>query len=406
VKVAYVVPRYGPGIIGGAETGARMFAERLVAERSWPVEVFTTCAVDHLTWADEMAPGTESVAGVRVNRFASRAGRDPGFHPYSGALLSEPEAATWEQAQRWVDLQGPLAPDLVDAVAASDADVVVFYPYLYYPTVRGIPRVADRAVMHPAAHDEPALGLPVFPPLFRQVQGLVFQTRGERRLVTRRFGVGAVPQILVGLGVEERPGDPVEARHALGLADAPFLLTLGRVDHKKGIGMLSRYFATYKERHPGPLRLVLAGQVIDEPEPHPDVVVAGAVEDDMKWGLLRAATAVVSPSPWEAFSIVVVEAMTAGVPVLVNAACAATREHCERSGGGLWFGGYAEFEVATDLLVSDGSRRASMGERGRRYVAGHFGWPAIIDRYTRFLEAVAERRDLSAGRRGSAGAPG
>ena len=32
MKVAFVVPRYGPTIIGGAETAARAFAEHLVAE--------------------------------------------------------------------------------------------------------------------------------------------------------------------------------------------------------------------------------------------------------------------------------------------------------------------------------------------------------------------------------------
>ncbi|MDA8357999.1 MAG: glycosyltransferase family 4 protein [Actinomycetota bacterium] len=390
MRVAYVVPRYGPQVTGGAETGARMFAERLVSERRWQVEVYTTCALDHLTWDDVLAPGTETIAGVRVHRFASRAGRDPGFHPFSGALLADPESASFEEAERWVDLQGPITPELVDAVARSDADVVVFYPYLYYPTVRGVPAVAGPVVMHPAAHDEPALRLPVFPPVFHRVDGFVFQTRGERRLVTERFGVGAVPQVLLGLGVEERPGDPQAARQAFGLGDAPYLLCLGRVDHMKGTDLLAHYFSVYKERHGTPLKLVLAGPVIDPPDPHPDVVVAGIVDETSKWGLLRTAAALVSPSPWEAFSLVVVEAMACGTPVLVHAGCAATREHCEQSAAGMWFGGYGELEVAIELLSNDRARRAAMGDRGRRYVDRHFRWPVILDRYTRFLSRVAE----------------
>jgi glycosyltransferase involved in cell wall biosynthesis len=114
---------------------------------------------------------------------------------------------------------------------------------------------------------------------------------------------------------------------------------------------------------------------------------------------------VVSPSPWEAFSIVVVEAMTAGTPVLVNAACAATSEHCERSGAGLWFSGYAGFEVAVEMMLGDGERRDAMGERGVRYVARHFRWPVLVERYGAFLEAVADRAAVSRGRRGSGGAP-
>jgi glycosyltransferase involved in cell wall biosynthesis len=391
MKIAYVVPRYGPQIRGGAETGARMLAEHLVTERSWEVEVFTTCALDALTWADELSPGTELINGVQVHRIASQAGRDEGFHPFSGALLQSPETASLADAEIWVDLQGPKSPDLVEAVAASDAEVVAFYPYLYYPTIRGVPRVADRAIMHPAAHDEPPIRLPVFPPVFQQVRGLVFQTRSERRMVLERFKVGATPQVLVGLGVDEVDGSADEARRALDLPDVPYLLCIGRVDDKKGTGILWRYFRSYKERHPGPLKLVLVGQVIDAPEPHPDIVVTGMVDDQVKWGLLRGAAVLVSPSPWEAFSITVIEGMTAGVPVVVNAGCDATREHCERSGAGLWFGGFAEFEVVLDRLLGDRALRETLRRRGLRYVATHYRWPVIVDRYASFLERVAVR---------------
>jgi hypothetical protein len=52
MKLAYVVPRYGPEVMAGAEYAARMFAERLVAQLGWEVEALTTCAVDARTWAD------------------------------------------------------------------------------------------------------------------------------------------------------------------------------------------------------------------------------------------------------------------------------------------------------------------------------------------------------------------
>lgn len=391
MKIAYVVPRYGTQVRGGAETGARMLAEHLVAGRGDHVEVFTTCALDALTWADELPPGTETVNGVVVRRIESEAGRDESFHPYSGALLGAPETATMAQAETWIDLQGPKCPALVDAVAACDADVVAFYPYLYYPTVRGVPKVAGRAIMHPAAHDEPPLRLPVFGPVFRSVQGLVFHSRAERRLVVERFGVATTPQVVAGLGVEEAPGDPASARRLLGLGDAPYLLCVGRVDDKKGTGMLWRYFSAYKKRRPGPLRLVLVGQVVDPPEAHPEVVVTGLVDDALKWGLLRGAAAVVSPSPWESFSISVVEGMTAGVPVVVNAGCAATREHCERSGGGLWFGGFGAFEAVVDRLLADPALAGELGRRGRRYAEANYTWSAVVDRYAAFLERIALR---------------
>jgi glycosyltransferase involved in cell wall biosynthesis len=392
VKVAYVVPRYGTEIRGGAETGARMMAEHLVADRGDQVEVFTSGALDALTWRDELPSGTETINGVTVHRIASEAGRGDGFHPLSGRLLADPAQATAADQQRWVDLQGPKSPALLDAVEASDADVIAFYPYLYYPTIRGLPRVRERAILHPAAHEEPALHLSVFDALFSACRGFAFHTRSERRLVAARFDVAATPQVLVGLGVDEVAGAGDAARAACGIGDAPFLLCIGRVDDKKGTGVLWRYFRAYKERHPGPLRLVLVGQVVDPPEPGPDIVLTGLIDDELKWGLLRGAAALVAPSPVESFSLTVVEGMTAGAPVIVNAVCGATREHCEQSGAGLWFEGFAEFEAVVDRVLGDGALHETMRQNGFRYVEETYRWPVIMDRYGTFLDEFVARR--------------
>ena len=77
--------------------------------------------------------------------------------------------------------------------------------------------------------------------------------------------------------------------------------------------------------------------------------------------------------------------------MLVNGACGPTREHCERSGGGLWFTSYPEFEAVLDRLVSDAGLRAALGRRGRDFVDRHFRWPVLIARYDRFLTTVVER---------------
>src|SRR5256885_63109 len=67
-SIAFVVPRYGREIVGGAETLARGFAERLPADR-FAVEVLTTCALDHHTWKNVLAPGEERQGNVTVRRF-------------------------------------------------------------------------------------------------------------------------------------------------------------------------------------------------------------------------------------------------------------------------------------------------------------------------------------------------
>ena len=394
MKVAFVLPRYGPEVIGGAETGARLLAEHLVAQKGWEVEVLTTCAEDFVTWADVYPPGQEVIAGVRVTRFASEAGREPSFHPLSASLLADPCRVSLTDAERWVDLQGPVVPELTEAAVGASVDALIFYPYLYYPTVRVIDRVATPTVLHPAAHDEPALRLPVFPRVFGAAQGLVFQTESERDLVQRVFPVASHRQLLLGLGVDDpdllaEATSPAEVPGGTVVPADPYLLCLGRVDRHKGSHLLAALFSSYKERHPGPLRLVFAGPVVDAPAHHADIDVVGPVPDSEKWTLLGRAAALVSPSAWEAFSLVVAESWSARTPVLVNAACAATSEHCRRSGGGLAFRSFADFEAMVDLLQADERTRVELGRRGRAYVDRWFRWPRVIDRYATFVETVA-----------------
>jgi glycosyltransferase involved in cell wall biosynthesis len=390
VKVAYVVHRYGAEVVGGAEQAYRSFAERLVAG-GWEVEVFTTCARDGADWVDQYPAGTVDVNGVTVYRFPSRAGRDPEFHRLSDVVLPNPAAASVADQQQWIEMQGPVNPDALDAAVAADPDIAVFYPYLYWPTVRGVGRFRGRAVMHPAAHDEAPIRLPLFREVFTAASGLVFQTPSEARMVQRMFPVGLTPQILLGLGVDRSPGEPERFRAESGVGDRPFLLCLGRVDDGKGSTVAHRFFTAYKARHPGPLALVFAGPVVDQPPDHPDVFVTGPVDEAAKWGALESARALLAPSPYESFSIVLMEAWTAGIPILTNAACVVTREHCRRSGGGLWFDGFGSFEAALDLLGGTGGLAADLAQRGLAYVQRDYLWPGIMGRYRAFLSSIAER---------------
>jgi glycosyltransferase involved in cell wall biosynthesis len=387
VKVAYVVPRYGAEVIGGAEHGARVLGEHLVSELGWEVEVFTTCARDLGTWRDELDPGTTVEGGVTVHRFRSRSGRAADFDQRSAPLLSRPRGVSPDQADQWLRWQGPVCPDAVEAALASGAERLLPYPYLYHPTVEVVRRAGRRTVLHPATHDEAPLYLPCFDEVFARTGGLFLQTLSEQALVHRRFPATAgLPQQVVGLGVEEPPAiDVASARAAAGVGDRPFLVCLGRVDRGKGSHLLARYFTAYKQRRPGPLALVVAGPVREPLDDHPDVVVTGPVDEATKWGLLAGAEALVSPSPNESFSLVVLEAWQAGTPVVVNGACGPTVEHCRLSGGGLWFDGYATFEVILDRLAAGSGLGPALAAAGAGYVRDRFRWPVLIRRYAELL---------------------
>jgi glycosyltransferase involved in cell wall biosynthesis len=395
MKIAFVTPRYGPQVFGGAEAAARALAERLAAGLGWSVEAYTSCALDHLTWHDAFAPGDSVLNGVSLHRFSVAQPRSQEFFKLDQRLRAAPRYASGKDAERWVELNGPVVPDLVAAVRESDADVVACYPYLYWPTVAVVGHVPMPTVLHPAAHDEPALYLSVFESVFLKSEALCYHADAERRLVQRVYRVADRPQIVLGLGVDDptpagRPGGEI-----LGIGDRPYLMYLGRVDAHKGVVMLERFFRLYKERHPGPLALALVGSPAIDIAPHPDVVQTGPVDDATKWDLLRDAEVYVHPSALESFSLAVMEAWTQGRAVVVNGRCEVTREHCVRSGGGLWFSSYPEFEVVLERLTADAALRNRLGERGRAYVEARFRWPVLIERYGRFVTAVAERGPLA-----------
>lgn len=399
MHVAYVLPRYGLEVLGGAEFAIRLIAERLVDAAGWDVSVLTTCALDARTWANHYPAGEVDIAGVRVVRVPTALERDPSFDEFSNSVLLYQDPPRHDQ-ERWVDMQGPFAPDLLNEIVNTDADALIFKPYLYYPTIRGVPIARRPVLMHPAAHDEPALRLPMLRDVFNSCAGFVFNMHEERRVLESHYPeTSAKPFLVSGFGIE--PGEAGGWR-----MDEPYLLSVGRVDKAKGSLLLARWFAAYKERRPGPLKLVLLGQVAEPVDEHPDIVVAGMVDEPVKWAALSSALAVVQPSPYESLSLALLEAWAVRRPTMVNAACEATTRHVEQSGGGVAFTGYASFEVTLDRLVGDAGLREELGEAGYRYVDEFYRWPRIIERYVAFVERVTAAASTPTGSTGSKRRPG
>ena len=104
--------------------------------------------------------------------------------------------------------------------------------------------------------------------------------------------------------------------------------------------------------------------------------------------LLAGAVAFVHPSVNESLGIVLLEAWLARTPCLVHARGVVLRDQCRRSGGGLWFKSYAQFEEEVLLLLDDGITRNALAESGRAFVLREYAWSAVEKR---MMEALDEK---------------
>ena len=156
----------------------------------------------------------------------------------------------------------------------------------------------------------------------------------------------------------------------------------------KGASELIDYFIAYKERNPSDLKLVLLGELLVDDPRRSDVVVTGFVDEPTRNGALAGALALVHPSYFESFAMVLTESFAQRRPALVQQRCAVLDGHAHRSGGAVPYSGFAEFEAAVDQLCTSPELADALGAAGRRYVERDYDWDVVMARY----EQSARRR--------------
>lgn len=386
-RIAFAPARYGPGLVGGAEIVLREMAQGLAA-RGWDVEILTTTALDHLTWADELPAGTSTEDGLTVRRFPVVQGASVERGVLEHTILSGGSLTLAEQ-QRWMN-GGMRVPALWHHLLdhADDYRAVVFTPYLFWVTFACSQVAPEKSVLWTCLHDEPYARLDLFAPVLTGVAGLFLQTAPEHALAHRLFSPLA-PHAEVGCGVEVPASyDPEGFRERHGLT-RPFLLYAGRREGAKGWDELLAAFARATVRHDLPFDLVTMGRGdFEVPEVVRDRVHdLGFLPDDERDSAFAAAAAYLQPSRYEAFSRTVMEAWLAGTPVVANGGSDVVRWHCERSGAGLVYDDDAELEQCLLFLADAPDQAAAMAASGRDYVLAHYRWADVLDRVEASLVA-------------------
>jgi glycosyltransferase involved in cell wall biosynthesis len=419
-RLAVVVQRFGPGIAGGAEWHARELVTALA--RHHEVTVLTSCALDAMTWDLHFAPGPGRIelpgaaGGAAVNvaierfahppRHAGGRARVPRRHKLRWGLrrlfdalghprVPRPTGDAAADGHLFLRRQGPACDGLIQRLrgAAAEFDAVVFFTALYFPTAEGLPAWGRRSVLIPTLHDEKPMHLPCYHALFANAGVTLYNSAAERRLARRLYGASAQDGPVVGVGVQVQAptAGAVAAARARHRLPERYLVYVGRVEKGKGCAALLAAWQAVAAQVPDAALVFVGKGDLSIPETG-QVRATGFVEGAERDALVAGAAALVMPSAHESLSLVLLEALALGVPVLANGASEVLAGHVHDSGAGTVYRGAAGLRRGLlEALARDDAQRARLGAAGRRYVAERYAWPRVHAQWLAAVEKVAAR---------------
>ena len=217
----------------------------------------------------------------------------------------------------------------------------------------------------------------------------------DARDLWRRFGRRAIPTRFSVLpnGVDPaayaKLPDDSDFRQRCHLDDVPTVLFLGRLQRRKGVDVLLKAFQAAQiprsqllivgpdEGMAATLTRLAAGDR--------RIVLTGYLEGRRRLQALAAADILALPATGEGLPMAVLEAMAAGLPVLLSPGCNLP-EVAEAGAGFVAAPTVDAFADKLRPLLTDGSLRDQMGMNARQLAVGKYAWDGVCAR----LEAVYE----------------
>jgi glycosyltransferase involved in cell wall biosynthesis len=176
------------------------------------------------------------------------------------------------------------------------------------------------------------------------------------------------------------------------------VLFLGRLHERKGLQFLIPAFAQATHDMPDARLLVvgpdagmleIAQALVAQIGIAARVTFTGMLTGDDQRAALATADLFALPAIGEGLSMAALEAMAAGLPLILTPGC--NLPDIEARGAGLLVNRNVEsLSAALYTVLSDSDGRRSMGEMGRAWVREVFTWPAIVAQYNDLYAHVIE----------------
>jgi glycosyltransferase involved in cell wall biosynthesis len=225
---------------------------------------------------------------------------------------------------------------------------------------------------------------------FKRAAGIHFTSDLEADAARYYLPASLKRQAIIPNGVESE----AEINHTPGFAKRDVALYLGRINWKKNIGDLINSIACLEN-----LKLIVAGpadqdeldklnMLVRERNLGHRVTFCGAVDSQQKGKLLARAKALVLCSVNENFGNVVVEALAAGCPVVVNESVGAAALVKRHDAGVVIEADNLSLTDAITRLCYDQTAWQRYHSNGLKMVKENLLWPHIATQFTAFYESL------------------
>jgi glycosyltransferase involved in cell wall biosynthesis len=385
MRVLHVVPSYLPAVRYGGPIYSVHALCRALAARGHDIHVYTT-NVDGPGSSDVSLHEPVLIDGVKVRYFACGCGRRLYRSPDMGRAINA-EVTKFDMLHLHSVF---LWPTLAAARAARQASV----PFVLAP--RGM-LVGD--LIERKSRLRKTLWIRLFERANLTGAAAIHVTSELEKAEFAKLGIPVRRVVVVANGIDLP--ELVKSCPGPSAAQRPYVLSLGRINWKKGLDRLVSAMAYVPDAD-----LLIAGNDEESYQPRLEAMVRdlqlstrvrflGPVHAEEKWNLIRSATLFALPSYSENFGIAALEAMACGCPVVVTPEVGLAAAIGDAGAGIVVNGESKELGAAISALISDPLRRTRMGEVGKKLAARDYSWARIAEQteqlYERCLEKQAKR---------------